>query len=141
MQAAQTPMRDLLTTCLPWRSPAPEPITVTARRTFHGTRQRRIAQKIAAERKLDRPSAMARRWLLKADATADDRFRMTVQRLTRLIPGVLVLVSLILGAPDSPLFLSGYALLLAGFVAVMLGQSGVTGFCPLERMLKATGLS
>ena len=66
---------------------------------------------------------------------------MTVQRLTRLIPGVLVLVSLILGAPDSPLFLSGYALLLAGFVAVMLGQSGVTGICPLERMLKATGLS
>lgn len=77
----------------------------------------------------------------KVDESMADWRHMTVSRLTRLIPGVLVIVSLLLGSELSPLFLSAYALGLAAFVAIMLAQSAVTGICPLEHMLKRAGLS
>jgi hypothetical protein len=65
---------------------------------------------------------------------------MNVQQLTRLIPGVLVIVSLVLGSGASPAYLGSHAVLLALFVAIMLTQSALTGVCPLERELRRAGL-
>ena len=48
--------------------------------------------------------------------------------------------SLVLGAPQSPLFASTLWLWLAVFVGVNLAQSGVTGFCPAETILRKLGL-
>lgn len=65
---------------------------------------------------------------------------MTTERLVRIFAGVFVLVSLALGAPASPLFHSAYWLWFTAFVGFNLFQSAITGFCPLETMLKAAGV-
>ncbi len=65
---------------------------------------------------------------------------MTTEAAVRILAGLLVLVSLVLGAPQSPLFASTLWLWLAAFVAVNLAQSGVTGFCPAEGILRRLGL-
>ena len=55
--------------------------------------------------------------------------------IIRRFAGVFVLVSLTLGYLISP-----YWYLFTAFVGVNLLQSSITGFCPLERVLGATGL-
>jgi len=65
---------------------------------------------------------------------------MTTERLIRIFAGVFVLVSLALGAPASPLYLSSYWLWFTVFVGFNLFQSGFTRFCPLEIMLKKAGV-
>lgn len=60
---------------------------------------------------------------------------MTVRKLMRIIPGIFVVVSLALGYYVNPWF---YAFTL--FVGLNLFQSGFTGFCPLERILKKAGV-
>lgn len=57
---------------------------------------------------------------------------MATERLVRIFAGIFLLVSLALGAPESPLYMSSYWLWLAVFVGVNLFQSGFTRFCPLE---------
>ncbi|WP_437556659.1 YgaP family membrane protein [Acidithiobacillus sulfuriphilus] len=65
---------------------------------------------------------------------------MNSERWVRVIAGVFVLLSVILGAPASPVFVSQWFLAFTLFVGFNLLQSGFTCFCPLERMLIAAGV-
>jgi len=65
---------------------------------------------------------------------------MTTERLIRVFAGAFVLISLALGAPASPLYMSSYWLWFTVFVGFNLFQSGFTRFCPLEIMLKKAGV-
>lgn len=60
---------------------------------------------------------------------------MTVQSMLRLIAGVFVLASLLLGVYVNPLFFWFTA-----FVAVNLVQSGFTGWCPMMSILRWLGV-
>jgi hypothetical protein len=66
---------------------------------------------------------------------------MTVNRMVRIIAGLFILVSLALGAPASPLFVSGYWLWFTAFVGANLFQSGFTKFCPMDILLKKAGVN
>lgn len=65
---------------------------------------------------------------------------MTTERLVRLFAGAFVLISLALGAPASPLFVSQHFLWFTAFVGANLLQSGFTGLCPLESILRRLGV-
>lgn len=65
---------------------------------------------------------------------------MSIERTIRIIAGFLVLLSLALGAPGSPLFASGAFLWLTALVGLMLFQSGFTRICPMEWILEALGM-
>ena len=65
---------------------------------------------------------------------------MNTERLVRIFAGAVVLLSLALGVGASPIFVSGHALWVAAFVGANLLQSGFTGFCPLESMLRRLGV-
>ena len=65
---------------------------------------------------------------------------MTTERLVRLFAGAFVLLSLALGAPASPLFVSQHFLWFSAFVGANLLQSGFTGLCPLESILRRLGV-
>ncbi len=64
---------------------------------------------------------------------------MTTERLIRIFAGACVLLSLALGVEASPLFVSKHALWFTAFVGANLFQSGFTGFCPLETVLRRLG--
>ena len=59
---------------------------------------------------------------------------MTVERYLRLIAGLFVLTSLLLGY-----FVSPYWFLLTGFVALNLIQSAFTNWCPMMTFLRQLG--
>jgi hypothetical protein len=61
---------------------------------------------------------------------------MTIERIIRIVAGSFILISLALGVPVSPIYLSSYFLWFTAFVGANLFQSGFTGFCLLERILK-----
>jgi len=65
---------------------------------------------------------------------------MTTERLVRIFAGAFVLLSLALGAPASPLFVSQHFLWFSAFVGANLLQSGFTGLCPLESILRRLGV-
>jgi DUF2892 family protein len=65
---------------------------------------------------------------------------MPTERIVRVVAGGFVLASLALGATESPLFVSRGFLWLAAFVGANLLQSGFTGFCPLELVLRSAGV-
>jgi hypothetical protein len=65
---------------------------------------------------------------------------MTTERVVRIVAGSFVLLSLALGAPASPLFVSAHFLWLTVFVGANLLQSGITRFCPLEIFLRMGGV-
>jgi hypothetical protein len=65
---------------------------------------------------------------------------MTTERIVRAVAGLFVLTSLLLGVEGSPLFASARFLWLAAFVGANLFQSSLTGFCPLELILKRAGV-
>ena len=65
---------------------------------------------------------------------------MNTNRMVRIFAGMFILISLALGAPDSPLFVSKYFLWFTVFVGANLLQSGFTRFCPLEIFLKKLGV-
>jgi hypothetical protein len=65
---------------------------------------------------------------------------MTVERLIRIFAGAFVLGSLALGVEASPLFVSEHFLWLTAFVGANLFQSGFTGLCPLESILRRLGV-
>jgi hypothetical protein len=60
---------------------------------------------------------------------------MCIERYVRLTAGSLILLSLTLGVLVSPGFL-----LLAAFVGLNLFQASITGWCPLESILRAIGV-
>ncbi len=65
---------------------------------------------------------------------------MTAESGVRILAGTFVLLSLALGVEGSPLFLTHKALWFTAFVGANLLQSGFTGFCPAELILRKLGL-
>jgi hypothetical protein len=64
---------------------------------------------------------------------------MTSWQIVRLFAGSFILVSLTLGIPASPLFVSSWWLALTVFVGANLLQSSLTRWCPLEIVLRKLG--
>jgi Protein of unknown function (DUF2892) len=65
---------------------------------------------------------------------------MTTERIIRSFAGAVVLISLALGAPGSPLHQSPHWLWLTAFAGANLFQSGLTRFCLPETLLRRCGL-
>ncbi len=65
---------------------------------------------------------------------------MNVERIIRIMAGVMVLASLALGVEASPIYHNVNWLWFTGFIGVNLLQSGFTGFCPPEMMLRKLGV-
>ena len=65
---------------------------------------------------------------------------MNSERIIRIMAGSFILVSLLLGAPASPLYHSNYWLWFTVFVGFNLFQSGFTRFCPAEMILGRLGI-
>ena len=65
---------------------------------------------------------------------------MSAWQLVRLVAGVSILVSLALGLPGSPLFVSSWWLAFTAFVGANLVQSSVTRWCPLEIAMRRLGV-
>ena len=64
---------------------------------------------------------------------------MTSWQLVRLFAGLFILVSLALGVPGSPLFVSPWWLAFTAFVGLNLTQSAITKWCLLESILRKFG--
>ena len=65
---------------------------------------------------------------------------MTTWQLVRVLAGSFILLSLLLGVPGSPLFVSPWWLAFTAFVGVNLLQSGFSRWCLMERLLRRLGL-
>jgi hypothetical protein len=65
---------------------------------------------------------------------------MSSWQLVRVIAGAFILLSLALGIPGSPLFVSQWWLAFTAFVGVNLLQSGFTRWCLMESILRKLGL-
>lgn len=65
---------------------------------------------------------------------------MTSWQMTRVIAGSFILLSLLLGVPESPIFVSRYWLFFTAFVGLNLLQSGLTRWCLMERIMRKLGL-
>lgn len=65
---------------------------------------------------------------------------MTVDRLIHVFAGSFILLSLALGVPGSPLFVSPWWLAFTAFVGANLLQFGFTQVCPLGYILKRLGV-
>ena len=64
---------------------------------------------------------------------------MSINRKIRIMAGFVILLSLSLGVAASPLFQSVHWLWLTAFAGLNLFQSGITGFCLPEIVLKKMG--
>lgn len=65
---------------------------------------------------------------------------MTSWQLVRVFAGVFILISLLLGLPESPVFVSRAWLWFTAFVGANLLQSGFTRWCLMESILRRLGL-
>lgn len=65
---------------------------------------------------------------------------MTSWRVVRIIAGTFILLSLALGIPGSPIFVSPWWLAFTAFVGVNLLQSGLTRWCLMETILRKLGV-
>ena len=65
---------------------------------------------------------------------------MTSWQLVRLVAGTFILLSLALGIPGSPVFVSQWFLAFTAFVGVNLLQSGLTKWCLMDSMLRKLGV-
>ncbi|MBY0579246.1 MAG: DUF2892 domain-containing protein [Burkholderiales bacterium] len=65
---------------------------------------------------------------------------MDSNRIVRIVAGFFIMVSLVLGAEGSPLFMNSKWLWFTAFVGFNLFQSGFTRFCLLETILKKLGV-
>ena len=61
-------------------------------------------------------------------------------QIVRLVAGTFILVSLALGVPGSPLFVSQWWLAFTAFVGANLLQSGLTKWCLMESLLRKAGI-
>ena len=66
---------------------------------------------------------------------------MNAERIVRIVAGTFILLSLLLGAETSPIFVSKYFLLFTAFVGLNLFQSGFTRLCPLNSILAKCGIN
>lgn len=64
---------------------------------------------------------------------------MTSWQLVRLIAGSLILISLALGVPGSPVFVSPWWLAFTAFIGVNLLQSALTKWCLMETIMRKLG--
>jgi len=64
---------------------------------------------------------------------------MTSWQLVRLVAGSFILLSLALGIPGSPIFVSPWWLALTAFVGVNLLQSALTRWCLMEIIMRKLG--
>jgi hypothetical protein len=64
---------------------------------------------------------------------------MTSWQLVRLVAGSLILLSLALGIPGSPLFVSAWWLAFTAFIGVNLLQSALTNWCLMETIMRKLG--
>ena len=64
---------------------------------------------------------------------------MTSWQLVRLVAGSLILLSLALGIPGSPIFASLWWLALTAFVGANLLQSALTKWCLMETIMRKLG--
>jgi hypothetical protein len=64
---------------------------------------------------------------------------MTSWQIVRLVAGLFVLLSLALGIPGSPFFVSPGWLAFTAFVGANLMQSALTRWCPLETIMRKLG--
>ena len=64
---------------------------------------------------------------------------MTSWQLVRLVAGTLILLSLALGIPGSPVFVSTWWLALTAFVGLNLLQSALTRWCLMESIMRKLG--
>ena len=65
---------------------------------------------------------------------------MTSWQIVRLVAGIFILLSLALGIPGSPMFVSQWWLAFTAFVGANLLQSALTRWCPLEIILRRLGI-
>ena len=65
---------------------------------------------------------------------------LNINKLVRIFAGAFVLISLALGVEGSPLFVNKNFLWFTVFVGANLFQSGFTGLCPLENVLRKCGV-
>ena len=65
---------------------------------------------------------------------------MSSWRIVRIVAGLFILLSLALGIPGSPLFVSPWWLAFTAFVGANLLQSGFTKWCLMESMLRKLGM-
>jgi len=65
---------------------------------------------------------------------------MNSWQVVRVIAGSFILLSLALGTPGSPIFVSSWWLAFTAFVGVNLLQSGLTKWCLMESILRKLGL-
>lgn len=65
---------------------------------------------------------------------------MTSWQLVRVIAGTFILISLALGAPTSPWFISEWFLAFTAFVGANILQSGLTQWCLMESIVRKLGL-
>ena len=65
---------------------------------------------------------------------------MTTWQTVRVIAGIFILLSLALGSPASPIFISQWFLAFTAFVGLNLLQSGLTKWCLMESILAKLGL-
>jgi Protein of unknown function (DUF2892) len=64
---------------------------------------------------------------------------MTSWQLTRFVAGTFILLSLALGIPGSPIFVSPWFLAFTAFVGVNLLQSALTKWCLMENIMRKLG--
>ena len=65
---------------------------------------------------------------------------MTSWQVVRLAAGVFILVSLALGIPSSPIFVTEWWLAFTAFVGTNLAQSALTRWCMMETILRKMGI-
>lgn len=65
---------------------------------------------------------------------------MKTWQIVRLVAGIFILLSLALGAPGSPLFVSQWWLVFTAFVGANLLQSALTHWCLMESILRKFGI-
>ena len=64
---------------------------------------------------------------------------MTSWQLVRLIAGSFILLSLALGIPGNPIYVSPWILAFTAFVGVNLLQSALTKWCLMETIMRKLG--
>ncbi len=65
---------------------------------------------------------------------------MTSWQIVRVVAGIFIILSLALGTPGSPVFISQWWLAFTAFVGINLLQSGVTKWCMMESILRKVGI-
>lgn len=64
---------------------------------------------------------------------------MSSWQVVRVVAGVFILLSVALGAPSSPIFVSEWWLAFTLFIGVNLLQSGFTRWCLMENIMRKLG--